>query len=599
MANILGISAYYHDSAAALLLDGRIVAAAQEERFTRRKHDASFPIQAIDYCLQEARINADELDHVVFYEKPLLRLDRFLETCLAYAPRGYCAFRRAMRSGFLGKLDVRRDIRRTLVRTRATISYTEHHEAHAASAFFPSPFEESAVLTLDGVGEWSTGTIGHGQGNRLCLLREMSFPHSLGLLYSAFTYYLGFRVNSGEYKVMGLAPYGKPRFKDLILGNIVDVRPDGSLRLDMSYFRFGYGLRMTGPKFHQLLGGPPREPESSITERDMDIAASIQAVTEEAVLRCAITARELTKSARLVMAGGVALNCAAAAKVLEYGPFKEMWIQPAAGDAGGSLGAALFVHHQLLGARRDVNEKESIQPAALGPSFSDSEIRSALQSAGAVFHSYSEESRDDLLLETVNALSRGEVIGWFQGRIEFGPRALGHRSILADPRNENMRERINAKIKLRESFRPFAPAVLAEEAHHWFQIPPDKSLPFMTFTVKSRADQIGHAALRQVVPAVTHVDGTSRLQTVNQHDNQLFHGLLKRFFELTGCPMLVNTSFNVRGEPIVCTPTEAWRCFMLTDLDGLVIGNNILWKHQQNADLTTDQLIRSSRIGTD
>ena len=594
MTNILGISAFYHDSAAALIVDGRIVAAAQEERFTRNKHDAAFPLAAIDYCLQEAGLEPEDLDYVGFYDKPLTKFERLLETYLAYVPRGYRSFRRALPLWLKQKLHLPHEMRRGLRdRYRGRFVFTGHHESHAASAFFPSPFDQAAILTIDGVGEWSTTCIGVGRGNRIELNRELRFPHSLGLLYSAFTYYAGYRVNSGEYKLMGLAPYGEPVYRDTILDRVMDLKPDGSFRLDMSYFNYCQGLTMTNDKLHRLLGGPPRQPESEISQRDMDLAASIQAVTEEVVLRSARTAHRLTGMKNLVLAGGVALNCVANGRLLREGPFEKLWIQPAAGDAGGALGVALFTWYQLLGQSREAQSPDSQQGSLLGPSYSDAQIAATLDSHRATYHTCASEQE---LCEIVADLIADEhVVGWFQGRMEFGPRALGSRSILGDARSEKMQATMNLKIKFRESFRPFAPLVLREHADQIFDLRPDQESPYMLLVAGLRpelryalGEDYQHAFgidklnfSRSALPAITHVDYSARVQTVDRARSPLLHALLTQFHQQTGCPAMINTSFNVRSEPIVCTPQDAYRCFMMTEMDALVLGRHIMLKSEQ------------------
>jgi carbamoyltransferase len=593
---ILGISAFYHDSAAALVRDGEVVAAAQEERFTRRKHDPGFPAGAIAYCLRQAGLTPDQLDYVAFYDKPLLKFERLLETYLAYAPSGLSSFSLAMPLWLKEKLHLRRTLRGGLGGiSRAPLLFLDHHESHAASAFFPSPFEEAAILTLDGVGEWSTATYGMGRGNRLELTHHLQFPHSLGLLYSAFTYYCGFKVNSGEYKLMGLAPYGRPVYQDAIYKHLLDLKPDGSFWLNMKYFNYCQGLTMTNRRFHRLFGGPPRRPESNLEQRHMDLAASIQAVTEEVMLRLA---RDLHRQARLknlVLAGGVALNCVANGRLLREGPFEALWIQPAAGDAGGALGAAWFVWHQLLGKPRPVNGHDSQKGSLLGPGFSPGEIRRFLGEKGVAYWQMDDE--DELLAHVAQALAEEKVVGWFQGRMEFGPRALGARSILGDARSAKMQATMNLKIKFRESFRPFAPVVLQEHAHEWFDLQAGQESPYMLLVapvlerhrVPLAAEQqetmAHHPDLRQrvniarsTVPAITHVDYSARVQTVDRDRNPRFYRLLEAFYHLTGCPVLVNTSFNVRGEPIVCTPAEAYRCFLATDIDVLVLEDSVLDK---------------------
>jgi carbamoyltransferase len=581
--NILGISAYYHDSAAALLQDGRLVAAAQEERFSRRKHDARFPRLAAEYCLRTGGIAASALDHVVFYDKPLLKFDRILETYLATAPFGIRSFLQAIPLWLKEKLWVPDTIRKELG-WDGDVLFARHHDSHAASAFFPSPFEEAAVLTMDGVGEWATTTVGVGRGADLQLLQEIRFPHSLGLLYSAFTYHAGFKVNSGEYKLMGLAPYGEPRYVDLILRELVDLKEDGSLRLNLEYFNYLSGLTMTGRRFDRLFGGPPRRPEAPLTAREMDMARSIQAVTELAMLRMAAHAHRLTGMKRLCLAGGVALNCVGNGRVLREGPFEELWIQPAAGDAGGALGAALLVHHRLLGNPRTPAAGDAMAGSYLGPEFGDEDVRRFLDAAGARYRTL---EWDEVPRVAAGVLAEGKVVGWFQGRMEFGPRALGNRSILGDPRDREMQSRMNLKIKFRESFRPFAPAVPRDRVADWFEL--DAPSPYMLLVApvgqaRRLAEPGGNGATgiarlklpRSTVPAITHVDWSARVQTVHPETNPLFHGVLRAFEERTGCPVLVNTSFNVRGEPIVGTPEDAFRCFRRTQMDCLFLGRHLL-----------------------
>jgi carbamoyltransferase len=577
MTRILGISAWYHDSAAVLLCDGEIVAAAQEERFSRRKNDAAFPGAAVAFCLQQAGVTLDDVELVAFYEKPLLKFERLIETYIAFAPRGLPSFVAAMPGWTREKLFLRSLIRRSLAAlpggrpARAPkILFPDHHRSHAASAFFPSPFQRAAVLCVDGVGERATTTAWRGDGHSLTALWELDFPHSLGLLYSAFTGYLGFRVNSAEYKVMGLAPYGKPRFVDRILGTLMDLKEDGTFRLDMRYFGFATGLTMTTGAFHDLFGGPPRRPETTLTQREMDLAASIQAVTEEVVLRLAKTLRRETGETRLCLAGGVALNCVANRRILGEAGFEDVWVQPAAGDAGGALGAALAAWHEYLGKDRTPAPGDAMKGALLGPSWDDRAIDGSLSRLGAVFHAPGEE---EVLRQTAGLLASGGVVGWFQGRMEYGPRALGNRSILGDPRDPGMRSRMNLKIKFRESFRPFAPAVLAEKARAHFDL--DRESPYMLLVAGAEA------GAGPALPAVTHVDGSSRVQTVSAAWNPRFHDLLAAFERATGCPVLVNTSFNVRGEPIVCTPEDAYRCFMKTGMDHLVLGTRVLHKSEQ------------------
>jgi carbamoyltransferase len=572
---ILGISAFYHDSAAALIQDGRIVAAAQEERFSRRKHDARFPRHAIDYCLQEAGASVGELDSVAFYDKPFLKFERLLETYLAFAPRGFRSFAQAVPLWVREKLFQRQFIGRQLPGLAADrLLFAEHHLSHAASAFFPSPFEEAAVLTMDGVGEWATTSAAFGRGNDLQILREIHFPHSLGLYYSAFTYYAGFRVNSGEYKLMGLAPYGAPKYVGLIRDRLIDVKEDGSFRLNLDYFDYPVGLRMTNWKFDDLLGGPARKPESPFTQRDFDIAASAQAVLDEVVVRLTRDLAAQTGAHNLCMAGGVALNCVSNSKVWRDGKFRHLWIQPAAGDAGGAVGAALAAYHLFRGRPRPIHSADGMQGGYLGPAFSQAEIERRLRAAGARFAAL---APDELLRACVDALESQKVLGWFQGRMEFGPRALGARSILADPRSPSMQAVLNEKVKLRESFRPFAPAVLREDAAEWFDCDTDSPYMLMVADVAE--------AHRGQIPAVTHVDYSARVQTVDRESNPRFHALLSAFKERTGCPVLVNTSFNVRGEPVVCTPEDAFRCFMATDIDLLAVGGCLLRKEDQDGSL--------------
>ncbi len=593
MKAILGLSAYYHDSAAALVIDGRIVAAAQEERFTRVKHDHRFPRGAVDYCLAEAGIGPADLDHVVFYEKPFLKFERILETHLAVAPAGFRSFCMAMPQWIHEKLQLSRQMSRGLDgKYSGRFVYTEHHESHAASAFFPSPFDEAAILTLDGVGEWATASIGHGRGNTLALSHEMVFPHSLGLLYSAFTYFCGFRVNSGEYKLMGLAPFGEPSYADLIAKRLMDLRDDGSFRLDMSYFNYCAGLTMTSRKFDQLFGGRPRQPESPITQRECDLAASIQRVTEIVMLRMASHAQRVTGSKNLCLAGGVALNCVGNGRILRESPFERIWIQPASGDAGGALGAALFVWHQLLGNARVPEGHDSQRGSLLGPAFGTNETESLLRERKAVYRHF--EGGGGLCEAAARHIAEGRVVGWMQGRMEFGPRALGNRSILGDARNPTMQNQMNLKIKFRESFRPFAPIVSSAKAHEYFELKPDQESPYMLIVAPVRVDKrtgpeggapgtgLGRInGIRSVVPAITHVDGSARVQTVDRDRNPRLSELLEAFDGLTGCPVMINTSFNVRGEPVVCTPAEAYHCFMATDIDVLVIGDFLLLKGDQ------------------
>jgi len=569
----LGLSAYYHDSAACLVIDGRIVAAAQEERFSRKKHDAGFPEQAVAYCLNEGHLQAVELEHVVFYDKPILKFDRLLETYVHHAPWGIRSFLKSMPMWLKGKLRMRDQIRERLG-YEGTILFTEHHQAHAASAFFPSPFERAAILTIDGVGEWATASVGLGEGNRITLFKELSFPHSLGLLYSAFTYFLGFEVNSGEYKVMGLAPYGEPRYAERILEELVDLRPDGSFKLNMRYLDFGAGLRMTNARFAELFDGPPRAPEAALTQREMDVAASVQAVTERIMLNMAGFAHELTGAKNLVLAGGVALNCVGNGRILREGPFEDLWIQPAAGDAGGALGAALFVQHQLLAGQRSVDGKRDLQAGSLlGPAFSAEKLGEFVRREG--IRASRHDELEELAERVAELLVQGRVIGWFQGRMEFGPRALGSRSIIADPRSPEMQSRLNLKVKFRESFRPFAPAVLREHVSEFFEL--DRDSPYMLLVSDLDASQ----RLPVAEPAAQGLDKLkqvrSKLPAVTQ-DNPGFHAVIERFFRKTGCPVIVNTSFNVRGEPIVCTPEDAYRCYRRTNLDVLVLGPYLIEK---------------------
>jgi carbamoyltransferase len=594
---ILGISAYYHDSAAALIEDGRIVAAAQEERFSRRRHDAGFPALASKFCLEAAGVKASELDHVVFYDKPFLKFERLLETYLAFAPRGFQSFRTAMPLWLKEKLFQKRLLRdelRELDRScdwEGKLLFAEHHLSHAASAYYPSPFNDAVVLTMDGVGEWTTTAVSQGRGADLRITRELHFPHSLGMLYSAFTYYLGFKVNSGEYKIMGLAPYGEPKYAADIFEHLLDLKPDGTFHMDQSYFDYCTGLTMTNDKFHALFGAPPRQPESLLTKREMDLAASIQAVTEEVVLRLTRSLADETGSENLCLAGGVALNCVANGKVLRDGRFKRIFIQPAAGDAGGAVGAALAAYHLYAAKPRKTNGHDAMAGAFLGPSYAQPEIEQRLSAVGAKFDVHDDAA---CLERTVDALVDGNAVGWFQGRMEFGPRALGARSILGDARNPAMQKTLNLRVKYRESFRPFAPAVLREDVADWFDI--DVDSPYMLFVgdvVKKRQRRLtnmqqslfGIAKLnvpRSDIPAVTHVDYSARVQTVHQDTNPRFHALLTAFKARTGCPVLVNTSFNIRGEPIVCTPEDAFRCFMGSDIERLIAGNCILRKENQD-----------------
>ena len=602
---ILGISAFYHDSAAALLHDGEIVAAAQEERFSRKKHDASFPEHSVAYCLSEAGARVEDLSYVAFYEKPLQKFDRLVETYLAFAPSGFASFSKAIPVWARDKLFQRREMRRKLRGYGGVFVYPEHHESHAASAFLPSPFEEAAILTIDGVGEWATASIGHGKGRRIHLEKEMRFPHSVGLLYSAFTYYTGFRVNSGEYKLMGLAPYGEARYADVIREKLVKVFDDGSIWLDMRYFNYCQGLTMTGPRFHELFGRPPRKPESELTQLDMDLAASIQAVTEEIMIKMARHAREVTGTKNLCLAGGVALNCVANGKILETDHFDDVWVQPAAGDAGGALGAALFVWHQLLERERSPQSRDAQKGSYLGPAFGGDEVEMFLRKVGAV---YCRHDHEETLLEVVaSAVAEGKVVGWMQGRMEYGPRALGARSILGDPRDEEMQRVMNRKIKFRESFRPFAPCVLREDAGNYFEL--DAESPYMLIVSPVREEIRCHLTAREDaamqdpdlrarvrvkrsdLPAVTHVDYSARVQTVDEDRNGRFYRLLRRFKEITGCGVMINTSFNIRGEPIVHSHEEAYNCFMKSDMDMLAIGDCVLLKSEQPA--VDEQLVEA------
>ena len=593
MTSILGISAYYHDSAVALVIDGKIVAAAQEERFTRKKHDHEFPQYAIDYCLEEAGIKPEDVDYVGFYDKPLLKFERLLETYLAYAPVGFRSFLKAMPLWLKQKLHLPREMRKGLRGAyRKRFVFPEHHESHAASAFFPSPFDEAAILTLDGVGEWATATFGTGRQNRIELTHALHFPHSLGLLYSAFTYYTGFRVNSGEYKLMGLAPYGEPRFVDLIKDNLIDLKADGSFRMDMSYFNYCQGLTMTSQKLDQLLGKPRRQPESPLTQHEMDVAASIQKVTEEIMLRTARHVHALTGMKDLCLAGGVALNCVGNGRILREGPFERIWIQPAAGDAGGALGVALLIWHQLLDQPRQANPADSQSGSHLGPCFESLEIRAVLDREGAVYEEFSDE--DALLDRVTDLMVEEKVVGWMQGRMEFGPRALGARSIIGDARSTQMQSVMNLKIKFRESFRPFAPSVMEEHASEYFCLKEDESSPYMLLVAPVQEDKtvpVGDTSAttgldklkvqRSVIPAVTHVDYSARVQSVDEARYGRYYRLISRFRDKTGCPVIINTSFNIRGEPIVCTPEQAHHCFLGTDMDVLVVEDFVLLKENQ------------------
>jgi len=586
---ILGLSAFYHDSAACLLADGQPVAAAQEERFTRLKGDSSLPTHAVEFCLRKAGISIADVDHVVFYDKPLLKFERILETYLGLAPRGFRSFLKAGPLWIKQKLFMSRDIREGLG-YEGELLFAEHHESHAASAFFASPFEEAAVLTMDGVGEWATASIGIGSGSEIDLIGELRWPDSLGLLYSAFTYYTGFKVNSGEYKVMGLAPYGEPEYVDLILSELMDLNEDGSFRLDQTYFDYLGGLTMTSRRFEELFGGPPRSPESEITQREMDLARSVQDVCEEVMLRMARTAHRKTGLPNLCLAGGVALNCVGNGRILREGPFDNVWIQPAAGDAGGALGAAQLVWYRYLDKPRILQVGDSMRGSLLGPSFEPEEIEATLVEAGATFHRL---ERTELTETVAGLLADQKVVGWFNGRMEFGPRALGSRSILGDPRSAEMQSQMNLKIKFRESFRPFAPSVLAHRAGEYFNL--DTESPYMLLVAPVREDRRSaeaasagdHTGFQRLkvrlsdIPAVTHVDFSARVQTVDRDRNPDYFDLIEAFERKTGCGLVVNTSFNVRGEPIVCTPEDAWRCFMRTDMDNLVLGEYLLYKAEQ------------------
>ena len=600
MTAILGISAFYHDSAAALVIGGDIVAAAQEERFTRKKHDPAYPVNAIDYCLSEANISLDQVDYIAFYDKPFLKFERLLETYVAFAPKGLQSFRMAMPVWLREKLFLKDVLIKEIKKVDKSfddskLMFGEHHFSHAASAFYASPFEEAVVLTLDGVGEWATTTVAIGKGHKLNIVKEIHFPHSLGLLYSAFTYYTGFRVNSGEYKVMGLAPYGEPKYKDLILDKLIDLKEDGSFRLDQSYFNYATGLTMVNQKFADLFGGPIRKPDTDkLTQFHMDIAASVQAVTEEVVLTMTRSLAKEYNIPNLCMAGGVALNCVANGKILRDKAFKDIWIQPASGDAGGALGGALAVWHKELDKPRKVNPNDAMQGSYLGPSYEQGTIEKELSECGAKFGSVTE---DEMIEQTAQALAEGKAVGWFQGRMEFGPRSLGGRSILGDPRSEKMQKTLNLKVKYRESFRPFAPSVLREDVSNWFEA--DYDSPYMLLVDDVKKDKridmtkeerslFGIDKLnikRSSIPAITHVDYSARIQTVHKKTNPKYHALITKFKEKTGCSVVVNTSFNVRGEPIICTPEDAFKCFMGTELDVLVVGNCILRKEQQDSAL--------------
>ena len=598
MSYILGISAFYHDSAASLIKDGNIISAAQEERFTRIKHDSSYPYNAVKFVLNNSKLDISDVDHIVFYEKPFLKFERLLETYVAFAPKGFKSFSKAMPIWLRDKLFQKKMIMDCLKRHNSNfknenkILFSEHHLSHAASAFYPSPFDEAVVLTADGVGEWATTTVAVGKGSNLEIKKEIHFPHSLGLLYSAFTYYTGFKVNSGEYKVMGLAPYGKPKYTKLIKEKLITIASDGSFKMDMSYFNFATGLTMTNNKFNKLFGGPPRLPETKLTQRDMDIAASIQKVTEDIILKIAKNIAQETGERNLCLAGGVALNCVANGILLREKIFENIWIQPAAGDAGGALGAALTVWHMNQNGERNLKKNpDSMKGSYLGPEFSDSEIKNQLKSCGAVFKKF---KKDDLIDRVVSALVKKKAIGWMQGRMEFGPRALGARSIIADPRHSEMQRQLNLKVKYRESFRPFAPSVLSEHVSEWFEL--DENSPYMLIVAGVKKQKLRKMTTREEnlfgieklnikrssIPAITHVDYSARIQTVHKNLNPFFHALISGFKEKTGCPLIINTSFNIRGEPIVCSPEDAFKCFMGTNLDLLAIGTYLLFKEDQH-----------------
>ena len=603
MTSVLGISAFYHDSAAAIIVDGEIIAAAQEERFTRKKHDASYPKNAINYVLKEAGLKLNEVDHVVFYEKPFLKFERLLETYIGFSPSGFRSFSMSMPLWLSEKLFQKKMLFDALKEQDNNfndikkINFSEHHLSHAASAFFSSPYEEAIILTLDGVGEWATTTVSLGKNNKINILKEINFPHSLGLLYSAFTYFLGFKVNSGEYKVMGLAPYGEPRFKNIILDKLIDVKEDGSFRLNMNYFNYATGLTMTNSKFAKLFNMKRRESENELSQIHMDMAASIQAATEEIVLKITRFLFKEFKLPNLCMAGGVALNCVANGKILKEGLFKNIWIQPASGDAGGALGAAQAFYYQELDNKRKILKTDSMNGSYLGPQFTDDQVENELKSCGA---NYKKLTSDQIIKDTAKALAEEKAVGWFQGRMEFGPRSLGNRSIIADSRSEKMQKNLNLKVKYRESFRPFAPAVLFEKVSEWFEI--NSESPYMLLVAdvkKSKQIQMTNEQRnlfgidklnirRSSIPSVTHVDYSARIQTVHKETNPMFHKLIEEFERITKYPVLVNTSFNVRGEPIVCSATDAFNCFMGTDLDVLVCNNFILYKDSQNNDLLKD-----------
>jgi len=589
--NILGISCFYHDSAACLVRDGEIIAAAQEERFTRKKHDFNFPINSINYCLRKADISAKDLNFVIFYDKPFIKFERILETSLTYAPTGIGQFIQAMPLWLKQKLWIPELIKKELGYA-GKILFSEHHESHAASAFYPSPFKEAAILTMDGVGEWETASFGVGKDNNIDLQYDLRFPHSLGLLYSTFTYYTGFKVNSGEYKLMGLAPYGEPKYEDLILKELIDLKEDGSFKMNMKYFGYCNGLKMTNRRFEKLFGGASRKPETKITQREMDIAASIQKVTEEIMLRMARHVHKVTGMDKLCLAGGVALNCVGNGRILREGPFKEIWIQPASGDAGGALGAALLAWYKYLGNKRCVDNKKDAQKASLlGPSYRDDYIEKFFKNEGVPFKKLSYQEVPEVVS---NLIASGNVIGWFQGCLEFGPRALGARSIIGDARNTEMQSRMNLKIKYRESFRPFAPTVLRESASEWFDLTKESPYMLLVAPVKEdktiKVDNPNHPlqgfdklkVKRSQIPAVTHVDYSARVQTVKREDNPLYYDTINAFYKKTGCPVIINTSFNVRGEPLVCSPEDAFKCFMRTEMDYLIMGCFLLDKKEQN-----------------
>lgn len=603
LMKILGLSAYYHDSAACLVIDGEIVAAAQEERFTRKKHDDAFPVHAINYCLQEVKIDPADIDYVVFYDKPFLKFERLLETYLAFAPKGFKSFASSLPVWLKDKLFQKKMISDAFkasfgreIDWTSKLLFSEHHLSHAASAFFPSPFDEAAVLTMDGVGEWTTTSLAIGLGNQLSVHKEIHFPHSLGLLYSAFTYYTGFKVNSGEYKVMGLAPYGEPKYSSIIKDHLIDIKKDGSFHLDMSYFNYCTGLTMTNSKFADLFGAPARQPEGVLTQREMDLAASIQEVTEEVVIKLAKGIHKSTGQKNLCLAGGVALNCVANGKLLRENVFDKIWIQPASGDAGGAIGAALGVYHMMLNHPRTVRAKDAMKGSYLGPAYVQSDIEQRLKAAGAIFTTFTE---DRMIDETARALADGKAVGWHQDRMEFGPRALGGRSIIADPRSPSVQKQLNLKVKYRESFRPFAPSVLSECVSEWFDLDVDSPYMLMVAHVlKNKQIEMSDEqqkmfgidklnVLRSEIPAVTHVDYSARIQTVHKATNPKYHKLLSKFYEMTGCPVIVNTSFNVRGEPIVNTPEDAFHCLMGTELDFLTIGNCVLRKEDQDPKFAT------------